>query len=140
MESLDFATILRVSSWAMIATGFVTFVACLFITAPYGRYSTSKGWGPLLPAKLTWFLMECPNLVMATIFVLRARAEGRELSAANYILLSLFVIHYFNRAILFPLKMNGNPMPISVMFLAMFYCSWNGFTQSLGLTVVNTYE
>ena len=28
----------------------------------YGRYSQSKGWGPLVNAKLAWVLMETPNL------------------------------------------------------------------------------
>jgi 3-oxo-5-alpha-steroid 4-dehydrogenase 1 len=56
-------------------------------------------------------------------------------------LLSCFLLHYFNRAIIFPcLVSGGNPMPISVMLLGGLYCAWNGFNQSAYLIGVHGYE
>ena len=60
-------TWLNVLSWGMILLSVVTFVLCTYIQAPYGRYTTAKGWGVQIPAKFSWFLMECPNLVLPAI-------------------------------------------------------------------------
>jgi hypothetical protein len=62
IDVITATSIVTVSSWAMIATGFFT-VAALFLytPAPYGRYSSSS-WGVLIPANLAWFFMESPNL------------------------------------------------------------------------------
>ncbi len=60
----------------------------------------------------------------------------------NVVLLSLFVIHYIQRALIYPLfrmKSGAAPMPISVMFMAFLFCLWNGLTQSVALSNVELY-
>ena len=54
-----------INSW--IGIGVVTFFVLLFISAPYGRHLRS-GWGPLLPKRLGWILMEAPALYVIWIF------------------------------------------------------------------------
>lgn len=125
----------------MMMTATCTWIACTFITAPYGRYSASKGWGPLVNAKFAWIFMESPCLWISAIIVLiKYQNNDLSYSPARFILIGCFLLHYFNRAILYPLKMkNSNPMPFSVMFLAFCFCFWNGFTQSVSLLFVNEY-
>ena len=126
-------------AWAMIVTALATFVTTLVISAPYGRYSTAKGWGPLIPAKLAWFFMESPNLwIPGIIYVHYSDAECAS-NPYNNRLIMMFLIHYINRTVLYPLRMprDANPMPISVCLLAFLYCIWNGLTQSLALGMVH---
>ena len=54
-ESISVA--LRLSSIAMILTAVPTFVALLYVKAPYGRYSQTdlaKWSGPKIPARWGW--------------------------------------------------------------------------------------
>lgn len=134
--SLTIADFLAFSSWAMILTAVPTFFMLLFITAPYGRYSTAGRWGPLVPARFGWFVMESPNLwmtILVSIFLGQANS-----TAPTEIALSLFLLHYTNRSIIFPLRLKKpTAMTFAVMASAFCYCCWNGFNQAVSLIVVN---
>jgi hypothetical protein len=143
-------SVLSISCWVMIGTGVVTLLSTMLIAAPYGKFSSSKGWGPLIPAQLAWMFMEAPNLWMTGLILFLFAIVGvmNDVSPTdlpvyhtpNQLLLSLFLIHYFNRSIVFPMSMpEGNPMPLTVMLLAFSYCLWNGFTQALSLVVITHY-
>ena len=139
----DAASILRSSSIGMIVIGAVTFLACSIIAAPYGRYSTARGWGFLVPAKLSWFIMESPNLLMPPLIYGYFGSPDCFNSRPNTVLLGMFLMHYFHRSIIYPLfRVNGRhhkATPVTVTILAFSYCSWNGFNQALALLVVNIY-
>ena len=139
----DATIALRSSSISMVVVGAVTFIACSIITAPYGRYSTDKGWGFLVPAKLSWFLMESPNLWMPVIIYYYLGSTECFASRPNNILLIMFMTHYFHRSIIYPIfRLSGRhhqPTPVSVTLLAFLYCTWNSFTQALALLVVTIY-
>jgi 3-oxo-5-alpha-steroid 4-dehydrogenase 1 len=135
---MDASLCTHVLAWAMLATGAVTFATTMLIKAPYGRYSASKGWGVLLPARLAWFVMESPNLWISMIVALHFSSKACTSSLPNKWLLFLFLLHYANRALLYPLRMRRDaaPMPFAVMGLAFLYCCWNGTLQALSLLVV----
>ena len=126
-------------STLMLVTATLTFVGTSFITAPYGRYSTSKGWGPLLPARAAWMVMESPNLWVPMLLAV-LKEDTLQRTFPNRVLLSLFFVHYIHRAVLFPLRMPASsPMPLSVCALAFLYCLWNACLQSLHLLLVHEY-
>jgi hypothetical protein len=134
-------TVLNSLSYSMIATGAVTYVACTYITAPYGRHVEKKGWGVMVPARLSWFVMESPNLSIPLYMYSRGLLD--DFSSVKWILLSLFLMHYVQRSVVYPLfRVSGKyhqPLPISVPFLAFCYCSWNAVTQVLSLIFSGNY-
>jgi len=136
---MDSAALLNFLSWGMILTSALTFVACMYIQAPYGRYTKASGWGVQIPAKFSWFLMECPNLVISAIVYIHYSASACSSNWKNNVMILLFVFHYINRAVVYPLRMTSaaNAMPIGVVLLAFTYCCWNGTVQALSLGVVN---
>lgn len=128
---------LRISCYAMIITGAFTLAVLLLIPAPYGKFSTEKGWGPLVPARLAWILMESPNLWLPIAIWYHLSIPERGfggLGWPNKVLFGMFVLHYLHRAIIFPLIMPATKaMPISIMVIAFWFCFWNAYNQSLGL-------
>ncbi len=101
------------------------FVSLYFTAAPYGRH-TRSGWGPTVPSRLGWIVME--GVAVAAILVFFAR-ERPQAGPALVALLALWELHYVNRAIVYPLRMRarGKRMPLSVMVMAMAFNTWNGY-------------
>lgn len=132
-------TTLHYSALAMIGMAVITFLLTMMVSAPYGKFTKKKGWGPIIPASFAWFLMESPNL-WVTYAVCEYIGYDKLKNIPNVVLLSLFLLHYINRSIIYPLQMQpAQPMPLSVMYLAMTYCSWNAFQQTLALCIVFDY-
>jgi hypothetical protein len=129
------------SSAALFATGVVTFFGCSILAAPYGKYAVASGqWGPLVPAKIAWIVMESPNLWVPLLVYLFG-SDTLILNPVNQVLLFCFLLHYTNRSIIYPLRMGKvSPMPLSVMLAAFAFCSWNGSNQALSLLLVHSNE
>jgi protein-S-isoprenylcysteine O-methyltransferase Ste14 len=114
-----------------LALAAITFIALRFIVAPYGRHAR-PGWGPALPNRLAWLLMEAPSaLTFAIVFSLGPhRSEPRSLA-----LLALWELHYLHRALVFPFRLRpGKPMPVAVMVLGILFnllnASLNGYAAA----------
>lgn len=124
--------------WLWIATAIVTFITLLFITAPYGRHTKST-WGPLIDNKLGWFIMEIFVLIVLAYFLYTGT---NTISLASWIIVAFFSLHYINRSIIFPLriKTNGKKMPVTIMFMAMFFNLINGFLIGYYLGNFKVYD
>ena len=59
-------------TWTELGLGVVTLVALIFIVAPYGR-TTRAGFGPLIPSRVGWILMEAPASLLWLIIYLQGR-------------------------------------------------------------------
>ena len=95
--------------------------------APYGRYHSEKAlglkWGPKINAKVAWIIQESPSLVVPLLNMPSA--------SVNRILLSLFVLHYANRVVVYPLRIRGGkPTPLGVALSAFLFCFTNGWMQA----------
>lgn len=122
--------------WIGIAA--VTFLALQKVTAPYGRHS-SNNWGPTLPNKLGWILMEAPSLfTFAILFRLGDVANN----SPAWIFFAAWVIHYINRTFIFPLRTRtkGKRMPILIPLTAIFFNFVNGGLNGYYLGFVRTYD
>ena len=111
--------------WIWIAIAVIIFFTLLFITAPYGRHSTTT-WGPLINNKLAWFLMEFFVMVVFVYFILIGSLPQTKV---NFFIMGLFLLHYVNRSFLFPLriKTKGKKMPVAIMLMGLFFNLCNGF-------------
>lgn len=104
-----------VLGWVGIAAA--TFVLLFFVSAPYGRHAR-KGWGPLIPARLGWVLMESPSpLVLALLFLLGPKGLSAP-TAATVLLLALWEAHYLHRSFIYPFRL-ANPRPVPASVTAM---------------------
>jgi hypothetical protein len=114
--------ILLISS-LIIALG--TFLALLFISAPYGRH-TRKGWGPLLPNWLGWFLMESVSVIAFLIMFIIG--DGPK-TTTTFIFLGMWELHYLQRAFVYPFVMRDGQkkMPLAIPLLASGFNLGNSY-------------
>jgi len=111
--------------WIWIGVAVVTFIALLKIQQPYGRHTTKK-WGPMINNRLGWLIMELPALLVFVFFAMKT-TNWRSVLVITAV--ALWVLHYLNRAIVFPfrLKTQGKKMPVVIMSSAIFFNLVNGF-------------
>ncbi|MFO7669215.1 MAG: hypothetical protein R6W31_06120, partial [Bacteroidales bacterium] len=121
MERESYYTLL----WIWTVVGLLAFILLLFVTAPYGRHSR-KDWGPSIPNRVGWVVMELPSLI---IFILAFLLGPNGVQPVTWIFFAFYVFHYGNRSILWPLrtKTSGKQMPLVVAFMAVAFNLVNGF-------------
>lgn len=96
----------------------------LGIKINYGRLKDSLSKLDL-PPKLSWFFMEIPNLLWVLYFIF---IIGDSLSWGY----CLFIIHYINRTIIYPLRLNTNtPLPLEIVLTAFSFTFANGYIQGI---------
>lgn len=118
----------RIATWTEIGLAAVTFVALLFIAAPYGRHARG-GWGPGVPQRLGWILMELPAVALwATIFFFGDHATD----VAPLVLLAVWQLHYVHRTFVFPFRIprSDKTTPISVVGLAVVFNTLNAYVNA----------
>ena len=110
---------------AWIAIGAGAFVLLLFVDAPYGKQAR-RGWGPGVPNRLAWFLME---VVVLGVFVATYVVTNAAWSAPTLVFAGLLVLHYTNRALVYPwrTRTRGKTMPLSIFLASVGFNTMNGF-------------
>jgi 3-oxo-5-alpha-steroid 4-dehydrogenase 1 len=113
-----------------------TFIGLQFIVAPYGRHGRG-GWGPTLPARVGWLVMESPApLVFAGVYL----AGPHRADLVPLILLVLWQTHYVQRSFVYPMLMrDGTRMPVSVMAMAVAFNVLNGFINARWVSALGSY-
>ena len=117
--------------WILIAL--IVLPVNLIYKAPYGKHSTKK-WGKSIDNKTGWILMELPALLTCPLIYF-AIVEEINLSIMFII---LWITHYFNRTIIYPLriKTKGKKIPIAIVASAFFFNMVNGVFNGYFLTLV----
>jgi len=112
--------------WTMIAAAVIVFVVLFFVDAGYGKFTSSK-WGYAIPNKLGWVLMETPVVVILLLFW---AFSDRTTLLVPVLFLLFMSIHYIHRAFIFPFLLRGkSKMPLSIMFMGVFFNIANAFMQ-----------
>lgn len=113
----------------LLIVGFVSagivFVSLFYVVAPYGRH-TRAGWGPTIPNRLGWIIMETPAVVSILYFCLSARSGPL---GVVWIFLALWQAHYIYRTYVFPflLHSRGKRMPLMIPLMAIVFNVFNGY-------------
>lgn len=111
---------------AMTMTAIIVFVALYFVTAGYGVFYNEK-WGPTVPNKLGWVLMESPVFI---VMILLCVFSERSTNLVCLVFLILFEIHYFQRSFVFPFLIRGKSvMPLSVILMGVVFNVLNALMQ-----------
>ena len=124
----------------MTITAMIVFVALYFVTAGYGVFYNKK-WGPTVPNKIGWVLMESPVFI---VMILLCVFSERSTNLVCLIFLILFEIHYFQRSFVFPFLIRGKSvMPLSVILMGVVFNTLNALMQGgwiFYLSPENMYE
>ncbi len=132
MIAENFSLIIKI--W--IAIALIMLPLLLLITAPYGRHSR-KDWGPMIPNRLGWILMELPSLIMFISFFLLG---PNQMSFPMLIFFLLYSVHYANRSIIFPFRTHTSRklMPLVIALLAICFNLVNGFINGFYFGTIST--
>jgi 3-oxo-5-alpha-steroid 4-dehydrogenase 1 len=114
----------------------VTFVALQRIDAPYGRYQRA-GWGPTLPARVGWIVMECPApLLFAVVFV----AGPHRGAAVPLAFAALWEIHYLYRSFVYPFLLRpGARIPATIVLMAITFNLLNAWINARWVSTWGQY-
>jgi 3-oxo-5-alpha-steroid 4-dehydrogenase 1 len=116
----------------------IQFVLCplvlaslLWVTAPYGRHHKA-GWGPSLPNRTAWMLMELPALLVITVLVLLSPVKNMPQA---WVPLCFWVVHYSYRTFIFPALMHPSDktFPALLVLFAVIFNSLNGYNNAMAL-------
>jgi 3-oxo-5-alpha-steroid 4-dehydrogenase 1 len=112
--------------WLALAA--ITFVALLFVPAPYGRF-TRRGWGPRLSPRLGWVLMELPAVLCFLILYLMGDHRDQP---ASVLLLAFWMIHYVHRSLVYPFSTRGNrrQTTLVMVLLGMLFNTGNAYLNA----------
>ncbi len=140
MEILGGMTEQELHGWLVLVYFLIaglTFAVLTFVDAPYGRHHDG-GWGPTMPARWGWILMESPAvLLFAALWPLGEHAW----EAAPLGLFAMWQVHYVHRTFIFPfrLRSSGKRMPVLVAGIAFVYQLFNVYVVSRWISHLHAY-
>ena len=116
--------------WILLAVWLVLAIAAFFALllkpAPYGRFSQTA-WGPKLPPRIAWLLMEGPAAVIFSLLFFIGDNK-------NAVAVAFFVIwntHYVYRGFVYPCLTRGNRgVPITIVASAVCFQLVNPYLQA----------
>jgi len=123
--------------WMWIGLAIIVFPFALRIIAPYGRHIRT-GWGPMMDNKLGWIIYESPALILVACYFLMGTATK---TSPAWIMFSLYMLHYINRAIIYPLRIRtqGKKIPLGIVISAFGFNLVNGSIIGYFLGFVQNY-
>ena len=123
-------------AWAGISI--IAFIVLLFKSAPYGRHSMSS-WGPSLPSRLGWILMESPAVYLMLLFLL---FFNKSLGIIEITFTLIWMVHYVHRSFIWPAraKLEGKEITLVVVLLATLFNIVNVYIQGSWIFLFGSYE
>lgn len=122
MSETNFFHLLLILSFVLAGA---TFTALFFVSAPYGRHMR-RGWGPRVPNRLGWLVMEAPAALLFILFFALGEAPK---SLPRVIFLLLWEAHYIHRAFIYPFRLadGRKEMPVIILLMALVFNSGNAY-------------
>lgn len=127
---------LAIQIWTFIAL--LAFISLLFVKAPYGRHERA-GWGPRIPARLGWIIMESPSIVVMTVFFGLSAAKWWDTDGVAITLYILWMAHYLHRGIIWPTRarISNKMMPLSIVALSIAFNVVNSWLNAEWIYSIN---
>jgi protein-S-isoprenylcysteine O-methyltransferase Ste14 len=127
-----------IGAYAMLALAAATLAGLVFVTAPYGRHLRA-GWGPTIPSRVGWMVMESPAVLAFTTFYLMGAHRAEPAPLALY---ALWQAHYIHRAFVFPLAMRaeGKRMPVAIAAMAVGFNVFNAWVNARWISELGDYS
>ncbi|MCP3982104.1 MAG: DUF1295 domain-containing protein [bacterium] len=123
---------------AVFALGALTWIALVLVTAPYGRHERA-GWGPKIPSRLGWIVMESP----AVLFFAWVYSQGENRAElVPLVLLGVWQFHYLHRTFVYPFRMraSGKTMALAIPLLALAFNVLNAWVNARWISHVGRYS
>tara|TARA_Y100001936_G_scaffold36284_1_gene34405 strand:+ start:1275 stop:2024 length:750 start_codon:yes stop_codon:yes gene_type:complete len=123
-------------TWAGVSV--IAFIALLFKSAPYGRHSMSS-WGPSMPSRLGWILMESPAVYLMLFFLI---FFSNSLGIIELTFTLIWMVHYIHRSFIWPIraKLEGKRITLLVVLLAAIFNIVNVYIQGSWIFNFGSYE
>jgi protein-S-isoprenylcysteine O-methyltransferase Ste14 len=114
-------------------------LSLLQVTAPYGRHHR-PGWGPTLPNRAAWVIMELPALLVISLLVFVSPVLDQP---QTWIPLCFWLFHYSYRTFIFPALMqpSDKTFPVLLVLFAIAFNTLNGYNNAGALVqagILNT--
>ncbi|HMT30123.1 MAG TPA: DUF1295 domain-containing protein [Bacteroidia bacterium] len=112
-------TTLNTISYLWLSLAIIVHVTMFYVTAPFGRHTSDK-WGVSINNKLGWVIMEFPSLAIMSYFLFKGT---HSFHSYVWILFSLWILHYFNRTLIYPVRIKSTPkkMPMFIVINAIIF-------------------
>lgn len=107
----------------------------LCVAAPYGRHER-RGWGPGIPTRPAWILMEAPASLGFAAWYLGGPLALRPVPL---VLFALWQLHYVDRAFIYPFRArvrHGGSTPLAIVISGAAFNLVNGY---LNATFISTH-
>ncbi len=112
--------------YAFLGLAGISFISLVLNPAPYGRHARS-GWGPLVPDKLAWLIMEAPAPLLFLFYFFIA---DRAINITLVIFLIIWQLHYVHRSFIFPFMLKSNEkVALSIVLFSMIFNAVNTYIQ-----------
>jgi protein-S-isoprenylcysteine O-methyltransferase Ste14 len=123
--------------WTEFGLAAITFISLFFISAPYGRF-VRPGWGVTIKAKLGWFIMELPAVLVMSYFFF----TGDTQNPVNIAMIIIWLTHYLHRTFVYPFRQSGSnkQFPLLLVVLAITFNLINGYVNGTEVFHLKTYD
>ena len=123
----------------MFGLAVATFASLLRLRAPYGRHYAGRGWGPDIPDRVGWIVMELPAPAFFAVVYFAGDAAGGTLPL---IFLGLWQCHYLNRTFVHPLRTRttGKRMPALIAASAFIFNLLNAYVNARWVSELGRYD
>ncbi|XP_053396783.1 3-oxo-5-alpha-steroid 4-dehydrogenase 1-like [Mercenaria mercenaria] len=134
---MDLDTIYLISGIYLVLA-VILFIYLVFVQpAAYGKF-LENSHSVAVNGKIAWFIQELPSLVLPVWFMFYNAPKVTKLP--NIILMLLLIIHYIQRACIYPfLIRGGKPFPLGSFVFAVVFCTVNGYLQSYSILFYGDY-
>ncbi|CAF3440680.1 unnamed protein product [Rotaria sp. Silwood1] len=120
--------------WFIGAVFVLLFEIIFDFKASYGRYNTNNSG---VPVRLAWFIQELPSFTIPCYLLYY---HWSSVSITKFIIVSYFLIHYFQRVFIYPMLIRGGKhSSYLTIILAIIFCFLNSYAIAEEILAYHIY-